>query len=131
MIKQTSKHKKRTVTISEPGEKKVYTIAHDIRFSHQMYHGSPLAHALLYAHAHTIHTHTHTYMRRCIDAMNGHLRGASMCTSCMVVRVRVRRGSASLRGRPLCVGLECVLGRSALTFRRGRAMVSRLLLRAG
>jgi len=36
-----------------------------------------------------------------------------------------------LRGRSLCMGLECVLGRSALTFRRGRAMVSRLLLRAG
>lgn len=44
--------------------------------------------------------------------------------ACAAVVVRYEEGS-------LCVGLECVLGRSALTFRRGRAMVSRLLLRAG
>lgn len=86
-------------------------------------------HAFLLTHEHAVHSCN----KRDVRALQGdRCVRVDAVRQCVVTCVRVCRcDGSSLRGRSLCVGLECVLGRSALTFRRGRAMVSRLLLRAG
>lgn len=126
---ETEIEAKRAATISKPEKKSCTSALYPLRqpnISRWFFHARAAMHTRIF---------THTNARCIVAASTSCARyEGDRCVRADAVRryVRVHRcGGGSLRGRSLCVGLECVLGRSALTFRRGRAMVSRLLLRAG